>query len=152
MIRILVIGLLALTLAACSNGGGLAPGLTARMDAPGARLDKGEAINIINQFRTSKNTAPLSLTANLNDLAQALAQKYAQTGTAPKLPKQAVAMRVSAGYVNFAETFSGWRSTKANASALVEESYKKAGLGVAYSASSTYGVYWVLLLGENDTR
>jgi len=144
--------LVALTLAACTNGGGLAPGLVARMDIPGAQLDKAEAINIINQLRTSKNTSPLVLSANLNAKAQSLAEKYAQTGNAPKRPKEAKAMRVSAGYANFAETFSGWRGTKADANALADENYKKAGLGVAYSATSTYGVYWVLLLGENDTQ
>jgi len=150
--RYLIMALIALSLAACTNGGGLAPGLTARMDAPGAQLDRTEAINIVNQFRTSENAAPLKLTATLNDLAQSLAEQYARTDTAPKRPQQAAAMRVSAGYANFAETFSGWRAANSEASVLADAGYNSAGLGVAYSASSTYGVYWVLLLAPNPAQ
>jgi uncharacterized protein YkwD len=57
-------------------------------------------------------------------------------------------MRVSAGYANFAETFSGWRNSPADAAAIADASATKAGLGVAYDANSTYGVYWVLVLAN----
>lgn len=147
MYRALTAGLLALSIAACS-GGGLAPGLTARMDAPGAQLDRAEAINIINQFRASKGVAPLILQASLNQSAGELATQYAQTGSSPQRPPSADAMRLSAGYANFAETFSGWRGTTADASALIDPNFKNAGISVAYNDNSAYGVHWVLLLDD----
>lgn len=144
-LRILVSILVALALSACSGSGGLAPGLTARMDAPGAHLDRAQAINLVNQFRATASADPLILNDHLNTLAQTLAAQYATSGNSPKKPKGADAMRVSAGYADFAETFSGWRGGKADASALIDPAHSRAGLGVAYSANSTYGVYWVLL-------
>ncbi|MHB1111340.1 MAG: CAP domain-containing protein, partial [Devosia sp.] len=68
--------------------------------------------------------------------------------TAPKLPDGAVAMRVSAGYATFAETFSGWRNSPADAQALTDKAATRAGVGVGYGANSTYGVYWVLILED----
>ena len=139
---------LALTLAGCMGGGSLAPGLVARMDQPGANLDRGTALAIVNDYRSSTGTAALGTDAGLDANAQALAAAYANSGTAPKMPDGAVAMRVSAGYATFAETFSGWRNSPTDAQALADRSATRAGLGVAYAANSTYGVYWVLILED----
>lgn len=137
------------TLAACSAPSGLAPGLTARMDAPGAQLDQREALQIINQLRASRGAPALVLDASLNAQAETLAANYAKTGTSPKKPSSVNAMRLSAGYNNFADTFSGWRSGSADTSALVDPENRRAGFGVAYNENSTYGVHWVLLLDKN---
>ena len=136
-----------LGLAACSAPSGLAPGLTARMDAPGAQLDRAEALNIVNQFRATRNAPALIADADLNTQAQTLAAQYASSGNRPAKPDSVAAMRISAGYATFAETFSGWRSTEADARALLDAEHKRAGIGVAYSANSTYGVHWVMLFG-----
>lgn len=143
-------GLAALALAACSPGGGgaLSAGLTQRMDQPGASLNTAEAIGIINHLRGASGVAPVTEDAGLNGSAQALATAYAKTGTTPKLPATLVVIRTSAGYGDFAETFSGWRNSPADAAGLTERSASKAGIGVAYDPSSTYGVYWVLLLDD----
>lgn len=140
---------LALTLAGCmSGGGGLAPGLVARMDQPGASFDRGTALAILNDYRSSTGTAPLAADSGLDANAQSLAAAYARTEAAPTMPEGVVAMRVSAGYATFAETFSGWRNAPADAQVLAAGSATRAGLGVAYDANSTYGVYWVLLLED----
>lgn len=140
---------LALMLAGCmSGGGGLAPGLVARMDQPGADFDGTAALAILNDYRSSTGTPPLVADAGLDANAQALAAAYATTGTAPTMPAGAIAMRVSAGYATFAETFSGWRNSPADAQVLAAGSATRAGLGVAYDANSTYGVHWVLLLED----
>src|SRR5690606_39199782 len=135
----------------CSGGGGggaLAPGLVARMDQPGASLDHGTAIGIVNDFRSTKGAAPLVADSGLDSAANALAASYAASGVAPKLPEGAVAMRVSAGYPSFAETFSGWRNSPDDAQVLASTAASRAGVGVAYAANSTYGVYWVLILED----
>lgn len=138
----------ALALTACAPQG-LAPGLVARMDAPGARLDRAEALNIVNQYRATRGARPLRIDENLNTQAQTLAAQYASSGSAPKKPEGTGSMRVSAGYPTFAETFSGWRSTETDAAALLDPASTIAGIGVAYAGSSTYGTHWVILFSAN---
>ena len=149
---LLAAGLAAATLAGCSAGGGgggaLSAGLTQRMDTPGANLNRAEALGIVNHFRSASGSTQLAADAGLDATAQSLATAYAQSGTAPKSPAGSIGMRSSAGYPNFAETFSGWRNSPADAAVLTERTATKAGVGVAYDPSSTYGVYWVLLLDD----
>lgn len=151
--RLAASGLLAAALAGCSIGGSgtaaaLAPGLSARMDQPGANLDRAGAVGLVNAYRASVGAPALGSDTGLDTTAQALASQYAATGTAPKLPAGAVAIRISAGYSNFAETFSGWRNSSADAAVLANRQAGKAGVGVAFNGASTYGTYWVLLLGN----
>lgn len=150
--RAIFIALCISALAACSGNTSLAPGLTARMDAPGATLDRAEALNIVNQFRQSRGVPPLNADPALDAEAQQLAATYADNNTHPQKPASAAAMRLSAGYATFAETFSGWRATAADAAALADPAHSRAGLGVAYAGDSTYGVHWVLLLGGTESR
>ena len=139
-------------LAACSMGGSgsaiaLAPGLAARMDQPGASLDRAQAISIINAYRATNGLPALTPDAALDGTAQVLANQYAQTGTPPQAPQELTVMKLSAGYATFAETFSGWRNSPADAVAL-KATASKAGVAVAYNATSNYGVHWVLVLDD----
>jgi uncharacterized protein YkwD len=143
-----------LVVSACSMGGAgsgasiaLAPGLSARMDQPGASLDRAQAIDMINAYRATNGLPALAHDAGLDGTAQALADQYAQTGTPPKTPQDLVGMKLSAGYATFAETFSGWRNNPADAAGL-RANATKAGVAVAFSGSSTYGVHWVLVLDQ----
>ena len=143
-----------ITLAACSMGGGgsataiaLAPGLSARMDQPGASLDRAQAVSIINAYRATNGLPALTPDAALDGTAQALANQYAQTGAPPPAPQGLTVMKLSAGYATFAETFSGWRNSPADAAGL-KATATRAGVAVAYNASSNYGVHWVLVLDD----
>ena len=142
----------AVTLAACSMGGSsapiaLSPGLSARMDQPGASLDRAQAIAMINAYRATNGLPALTPDAALDGTAQTLANQYAQTGTPPRAPQELTVMKLSAGYATFAETFSGWRNSPADAVAL-KATAGKAGIAVAFNAASTYGVHWVLVLDD----
>ncbi|MCW5721848.1 MAG: hypothetical protein KIS86_11965 [Devosia sp.] len=143
----------ALSIAGCSMTGpasapaGLAPGLTARMDQPGATLDRVQAIGLINAYRATRGMAPLTPDAGLDGTAQALANQYAQSGKAPSTPQGLTVMKLSAGYATFAETFSGWRNNPADAQGLAA-SATKAGVAMTYNAASSYGIHWVLVLGN----
>jgi uncharacterized protein YkwD len=143
----------ALAISACSMGGSastgiaLAPGLSARMDQPGASLDRAQAIAIINAYRATNGLPALTPDAGLDGTAQALATQYAQTGTPPKTPQDLVVMKLSAGYATFAETFSGWRNNPADAAGL-KANATKAGVAVAFNGTSSYGVHWVLVLDQ----
>lgn len=118
------------------------------MDQPGATLNRGEALEILNAYRATTGARALAADSGLDSTAQALASSYAQSGTPPSLPVGMVGMRVSAGYANFAETFSGWRNSPPDAAAIADPTATRAGLGVVYDANSGYGVYWVLLLDD----
>lgn len=147
--------LAALTISACSMGGmaggssaaALAPGLSARMDQPGASLDRAQAIAMINAYRATQGRPALTADAGLDGTAQALADQYARTGTPPQTPQDLAGMKLSAGYATFAETFSGWRNNPADAAGLTS-SATRAGIAVNYNASSTYGTHWVLVLAQ----
>lgn len=117
------------------------------MDQPNARLDSEQAIALVNAYRATRGMAPLVADAGLNGTAQALASQYAQTNVAPSKPQALVQMKLSAGYSTFAETFSGWRNNAADAIGLAAPA-TKAGLAVAFNPTSSYGVYWVLVLGN----
>ncbi|MDB5539463.1 MAG: SCP-like extracellular protein [Devosia sp.] len=150
--RFAVVAALAGGLAACSMGGGgggqLSAGLTAPMNAPGAKLNRVEALFLLNDFRRSQGAADVRGDTVLDGTAQSLATNYAKTGAQPILPPGAVVMRLSAGYTTFAEAFSGWRNVPADAAAISDATAKRAGLGVAYDPNSTHGVYWVLVLDD----
>ncbi len=138
-----------IVLAGCSTSP-LPAGLTARMDQTGANLDRAEALQLINQFRASRGVRPLTLSPDLNATAQNLANSYASnSGQPPKPGGNVVHMRLSAGYSSFAQTFSGWRGRADDANVIADPSANSAGLGVAYTANSAYGVHWVLLLGNS---
>jgi uncharacterized protein YkwD len=118
------------------------------MDQPGASLNRAEALSILNAYRSTTGAPQLAGDASLDATAQSLAADYSRTGTPPRLPAGVAGMRVSAGYATFAETFSGWRNSPADAEVIAGVAMRRAGLGVAYGANSAYGVYWVLVLDD----
>ena len=144
--RLALIAALTLGLAACTSTG-LPGGLTQRMDAPGAQLNRTDAVNIVNQFRQTSGTAPLVESGDLDAIAQNLAAQYGKTGIAPNRPQGVVEIRLAAGTATFAETFSGWRNSAADAKALSNPAATQVGIGVLYSENTPYGTYWVILLG-----
>jgi len=138
--------LLVLFVSSCASTA-LSPGLTARMDQSGANLDRAEAINLINQYRAVRGSTPLSIDDSLTAIAQRLAVQYASTSNRPAKPEgDIIQMQLSAGYANFANVFSGWRGRVADANAIADASATRAGIAVAYSPNSNFGIYWVLLL------
>lgn len=140
----------AIALGACSFGGGqpLSPGLTQPMNQPGAKLNRVEALFLLNDYRRAQGAVDVRGDTVLDSTAQTLAANYAKTGAQPNLPAGTVVMRLSAGYPTFAEVFSGWRNQPADAAALAEPSARRAGLGVAYDPNAAMGVYWVLVLAN----
>lgn len=144
--RLALIALLALGLAACTSTG-LPGGLTQRMDQVGAQLNRADAVNIVNQFRRESGIAPLVESGDLDAIAQNLAAQYGKSGIAPNRPQGVVEIRLAAGSATFADTFSGWRNSAADAKALNNPAASQVGIGVFYSENTPYGTYWVILLG-----
>ena len=76
---------LAAGLGACSMGGGggqLSPGLSAPMNQPGARLNRVEALFLLNDFRRAQGAADVRGDTVLDNTAQTLAANYAKSGAA----------------------------------------------------------------------
>lgn len=151
--RVAFVALCVGALAACSGtsntgGGGLAPGLVAEIASPGAQMDRQAALGIINQYRATRGAAPLASDPALDAQAQAVATQYASSGNPPARPADAAAMRLSAGYTNFAETFSGWRNSPEDANVLAQGDARRAGFAAVYDPNSAYGTHWVMLLGR----
>jgi uncharacterized protein YkwD len=138
--------LLTLGLAGC-GGGGLPSGLSQSMDKPGAQLNRGDAFNIVNQYRTSLGVAPIADDPSLDAAAQEAVNAYAKTGRQSPKPEGTIQIRYSAGYATFAETFSGWRGSPQDSAALTDKNARRGGIAVTYEANSPYGVYWVMIVG-----
>jgi uncharacterized protein YkwD len=147
IIRFAVPAILALTLAACSGGQALPPGVSQGMDKPGAQLNREQALAMVNQYRGSVGAGMLVDDPTLDAQAQAAAAAYAKTGRQTPKPEGTIQIRYSAGYANFAETFSGWRNSPQDSAALTDRTATRAGLAVTYEAQSPYGVYWVMIVG-----
>jgi uncharacterized protein YkwD len=144
--RVALVGLLTMGLAAC-GGGGLPNGLTQGMDKPGAQLNRQDAFNIINQYRTSVGAPPLADDPSLDAAAQSAVVTYAKTGRQVPKPPGTTQIRYSAGYATFAETFSGWRNSPQDSAVLTDKNATRAGIAVTYEATSPYGVYWAVIFG-----
>ncbi|SDG13600.1 CAP domain-containing protein [Pelagibacterium luteolum] len=127
---------------------GLAPGLVAEINSPGAQMDRQSALSIVNQYRALRGAAPLAADPSLDAQAQALATQYASSGNAPSRPADAAALRLSAGYSNFADTFSGWRNSPADADVMAQGDARRVGFAAVYDPSSAYGTHWVMLMGR----
>ena len=140
--------LVALGLAACSPSGGLAPGLVARVDATGAKLDTAAALGLINDLRRARGVPVLVRDAALEQQAQEAASAYARSGRSPNKPDGTARILTSAGYLTFAETFSGWRGSGSDTDALADPDMRRAGLAVTWNGNAEFGSYWVLLLAE----
>jgi uncharacterized protein YkwD len=135
-----------LILAACSGGGALSPGLTARMDQGGAQLNKAEAIGIINAYRATVGAGPLAEDPSLSAQAATLAASYAKTGRQSPKPEGTIEIRYSAGYATFAETFSGWRNSGQDSAVMSGRNATRAGIAVVFEENSPYGIYWVVIV------
>ncbi|NOZ32048.1 MAG: CAP domain-containing protein [Alphaproteobacteria bacterium] len=150
-----------LVLAACTDNG-LAPGLTARLDSPGAEMDRSVAIGLINDLRAARGAEPVRLDPALNVEASKAAALYARSGSISAgrralgpirvrlATKGHAEEKVSAGYATFSDTFSGWRGNPGDTQALTVSWATRAGLGVHYDASSEFGTYWVLVLAAEE--
>lgn len=140
-------GAAAIVLVGCSTGGQpLSPGLTQQMNQPGARLSRVEAIFLLNDYRRQNGAGDLRGDTVLDSTAETLATNYAKSGQAPSLPAGIAQVRISAGYATFAEAFSSWRATPADAAALADPTATRVGIAAHYEPNSANGVYWVLLL------
>ena len=141
--------LLGLAVAGDRDDEGERDGVLARIENDPVRAEEAfRAAHLQNPtYGIGLNQLAIALASQDDPAKKQLANQYAQTGTAPTKPQNLAQMKLSAGYATFAETFSGWRNNAADAVGLAAPA-TKAGVAAAYNPGSSYGIYWVLVLGN----
>jgi uncharacterized protein YkwD len=163
MIRLAILGLCAITLAACQTGPRQArpqtPSFYASMANSGAVVDAAMARDMIGAYRRNNGLGPLTIDPDLQALAEAEAQAMASAdkpSSADAVKSRlssagfiAPAANLSAGYHTLAEAFSGWRESPQHNRVLLDRSATRIGIATAYTPNSKYKVYWALVIAAD---
>lgn len=148
-------------LANCA-GEGTTPVFYERLDSPSATVDKTVAASFINGHRANMGLQPVMGDPRLDALAVEQAEALAET-EGRRLSSQALArlqaelsaagydpdasgLITTAGYLTFAEAFSGWRESDIHNAYLLGERATALGIATHYRRGSKYRVYWAAVL------
>ena len=137
-------------------------GFYAPMAREGARVDAGQARDMISLYRRNNGLGPLALDAGLTRAAQEQAEAMARANAvshraqgelmarlgAAGIAAGAAAENISAGYHTLPEAFSGWRQSHPHDSNMRDPRMKRMGLATAYAPGTKYKVFWALLLAD----
>jgi uncharacterized protein YkwD len=162
MKRILILGLSALVLAACSTPPQRTvqtPSFYLSMARADATVDAAMARDMISAYRHNKALGPLTVDPELQAIAQAEARAMASADK----PSSADAVKarltsggfrapganLSAGYYTLAEAFSGWRESPQHDRVLLDPSATRIGIATAYTPNSKYKVYWAMVVAAD---
>ena len=132
------------------------------MASPQARLDAQTAARFINNYRANKGLPPVVVDPALNALAEEQTRYLAarndvksslenERQTAARLrgagiPFSLAVENVSAGYLTFAEAFSGWRDSPTHNANMLNPSVRTMGIATTFLPGSKYRVFWSLIL------
>lgn len=136
------------------------PAFYASLASPGARIDAGDAANLINGYRRNLGLPDVAVDAALMQFAEAEARALAASGRVDatrNVPldtrlrsasvRAPVALEnVSAGYHTMSDAFSGWRGSPKHDATLRLARATRMGIATAYDPASKYKVYWALVL------
>ncbi|GLK68482.1 CAP domain-containing protein [Hansschlegelia plantiphila] len=173
-LRALRCGLLgaAAALAGCSSQApaprpGGTPSVYQSQTAPGARLDKQAAADMVSEFRRGRGLPPVTLDASLNRFAEAQASAMAASGklshdVAGSLKSRIAASgirnggfyeNIGAGHDNLADAFTGWRSSPPHMKNMLQPKADRVGIAAVRAPGSRYEVFWAMeLSNSNDPR
>jgi hypothetical protein len=122
---------------------------------PGARVDPGTAEAMIGAYRHNRGLPPLRIDSDL----QRIAEDEARAMAAAEKPRSAQVLKaglvergfkapgahLTAGYLTFAEAFSGWRESAQHDRVLLDPDATRMGVATAFAPGSKYRVYWVFV-------
>ena len=127
---------------------GTAPSFYASLASETAQVDPLAARALISSHRANHGFAPLTIHPALQESARRKAREMARRGQAsggvPGIPVQ----NSSAGSLDLAEAFSGWRQSPLHNANMLNPAMRHIGIATAYAPGSKYKVFWVLLLAE----
>ncbi|MFC7052211.1 CAP domain-containing protein [Hansschlegelia quercus] len=164
--------LLAAALAGCSTSPtapvvSTTPSLYQSQSAPGARLDKRAAAEMVSEYRRGKGLGPVTLDPTLNAMAEAQAAAMArndklshEAGGTFKSRIAASGYRnggmwenIGAGHDTLADAFTGWRSSPPHAKNMAQPKAARMGIAAVRAPGSRYEVFWAMELADpNDPR
>lgn len=129
--------------------------------------EKAAFLSLINQYRQQNGLKPLSLSSTLSTAAQLHSEDMANRNyfshTTPE-GKTFVDRIIGAGYTHFTclgeniaagfstaqAVFEAWRNSPSHNENMLNPCFEEIGIGLAYSASSTYKWYWTTDFGGYD--
>lgn len=156
-----------LALAGCSTVAppvATTPGVYQSQSAPGARLDKQAAADMVTEFRRGRGLGPVALDPALNRMAEAQAAAMARSG---KLShdvggsfKERIAQsgirnggmweNIGAGHDNLADAFTGWRSSPPHMKNMLTPKASRIGIAAVHAPGTRYEVFWAMVLSDPD--
>ncbi|MEM2344602.1 MAG: CAP domain-containing protein [Thermoproteota archaeon] len=129
--------------------------------------EKAAFLSLINQYRQQNGLQPLSLSSTLSTAAQLHSEDMANRNyfshTTPE-GKTFVDRIIEAGYTHFTclgeniaagfstaqAVFEAWKNSPSHNENMLNPCFEEIGIGLAYSASSTYKWYWTTDFGGYD--
>jgi hypothetical protein len=122
---------------------------------PGVRVDPGTAETMIGAYRRNRGLPPLRIDPDL----QRIAEDEARAMAATEKPRSAQVLKaglvargfkapgahLTAGYLTFAEAFSGWRESAQHDRVLLDPDATRMGVATAFAPRSKYRVYWAFV-------
>jgi uncharacterized protein YkwD len=163
MTRILLLTLLATTLAACTASppqkAAQPPSFYVPLTRSDAVVDASMARDMISAYRSNKGIGPVQVDPDLQAVAQAEARAMAaadKPGSADSVKARLLAAgftspaaNLSAGYYTLAEAFSGWRESPTHDRVLLDRQATRIGIATAYTPHSKYKVYWAMVVAAD---
>lgn len=159
----LLIVLIVVSLAACTEGTAHLTGQDARIDISQVKLDPEEARAMINRYRAEKGKKPLALNPVLTRAAQrhstdlAKQDTISHSGSDGSNPwkrvtgagyhAQLAAENVGAGQRSMAEVFRGWQESPGHDRNLLLADATQMGIALTVDAGTRYGTFWTLVIG-----
>lgn len=139
-----------------------------QLDAREIRVDAGEAVRMISDYRRKHGLGALKQDPKLTRIAAEHARKMATTDKVAHVLRgegsfarrlsaggydAAVASEnIGAGYDTLAEAFAGWRKSREHNKNMLRPDVTVMGIARADSAGSKYGTYWSLVLARPYER
>jgi uncharacterized protein YkwD len=135
---------------------------TVTISPPILSAEEQQFLNLINQYRQTKNLPTWSIEPTLELAAQWMSKDMASHNYfshIDSLGRNYSARFAAFGYINVPQnetilagadantTFDAWKASSADQAILVNPSYKVAGVGFSYNAKSNYHYYWVVDIG-----
>lgn len=128
------------------------------------RLDPGEALKLINQYRRSQGLKAVSLDATLTKVAKTHSRDLAKhdrishfgsdgsnpwdrverSGYRPQL----AAENVGTGQLSIAEVMQGWKKSPGHNKNLLLPDARNIGIALVYDPKTEYKTFWTLVLGS----
>ncbi|KAA5603400.1 CAP domain-containing protein [Blastochloris sulfoviridis] len=161
--RLLLAGGLAGLTAACESAKiDLPESSGASLTRPGAKLDRQQAVDLVNSFRRSNGLGTLALDSHLSALAEEQARTMASAGrlsheVGGDLPSRlrrggyrfaTAGENIAAGQDTLVDVFGGWRASPGHRSVMLSGDATRMGIAAVQAPNSAYKIFWAMIVAR----